>query len=353
MATILLILLLIAVLLVTVLVHEWGHFFAAKKSGMIVEEFGFGIPPKLWSFKKGETEYSINALPIGGFVKIAGENGIDESLPASKQFDTKPWYLKAVVLVAGVVCNVLLAFVLFTAAHLIGMPSQVEGGTPTVIYVGTKTPASEAGIQVGDQIKSIVADGNKMQVLSTESLRNAVMESSSPIAITYSRAGEEKTVSVMPAQKGTSRMLGIAVESIGTQKDTFFPAMKHSVQEIGNLISRIWSVLVALVGSLFTHNAAPDDLSGPVGLAKQVGSAASFGFAYLLAFTAAISVNLAVLNIMPFPALDGGRLLVVFLEAITRRRFSQKVVAYIHAAGFLILIILMIVLTISDIRGLS
>jgi regulator of sigma E protease len=149
----------IIVLFVCVIAHEWGHFFAARKSGMRVEEFGFGIPPRIWGKKKGETLYSINALPIGGFVKIAGENGIEEGVPPEQQFDAKPWYLKAIVLVAGVTMNIVLALVLFTAAYLLGMPTSVQGGTPTIVSVSADAPAGRAGLLVGDTVTAVSVDG--------------------------------------------------------------------------------------------------------------------------------------------------------------------------------------------------
>jgi regulator of sigma E protease len=342
----------ILVLLVTVIAHEWGHFYAARKSGMIVEEFGFGIPPRLWSWKKGETRYSLNALPIGGFVKIAGENGIDESIPASKQFDTKPWYLKSFVLVAGVVCNILLAIMLFTAAYALGMPAIVEGGTPTVVTVVPESAAHEAGLVTGDVVESIYIGGKPVDVISTDALREAIEKSKEPVILKYSHEGIFKEATLIPKEEDGTRRIGLGIEPIGVVKKPIFAAMWSAVKQVLNLTVSIWTTLVALVGGLFTGGSSTAELMGPVGLAREVGSAATIGFTYLLAFTAAISVNLAVLNIMPFPALDGGRLLVVLLESITRRRFSAKVIGIIHTLGFLILIGLMIVLTVGDVRKL-
>lgn len=341
------------VLLVCVIAHEWGHFFAARKSGMLVEEFGFGIPPRLWGKKIGETLYSINALPIGGFVKIAGENGLDANVPPEKQFDTKPWYLKSIVLVAGVVMNIVLAIVLFTSANLLGMPTLVEGGTPTIVAVTPKSPAEIAGFKIGDVIKAVSVDGINATTISTEELRALIVEKGQQVNISYLRDGQEKEVTVAPLGEPGARMIGLAVEPIGITKLSITQSLHAAWIQTWSLVGAIWQTLAQLVGGLFSSNGASvSGLIGPVGLANEVKGAATIGFAYLLAFTAVISVNLAVLNIMPFPALDGGRLLVVFLETIFRRRFSRKVVGYIHAAGFLALILLMIVLTVGDIRKL-
>jgi len=343
----------IIVLLVTVIVHEWGHFYAARKSGMMVEEFGFGIPPRLFSFKKGETLYTINALPIGGFVKIAGENGLEGAVAPERQFDTKPWYLKSFVLVAGVVMNIVLAFVLFTAAYSIGMPTTVEGGVPTIISVTPDGLASESGISVGDTISSVIVDGRDIAPLTTENLHKAITASEGSVVVDVIQGGETKSVTYdFMGVASADRRIGIAVEPIETVRLPIGTAMHAAVLQIMSIASGIWTTLGTLIGGLFGSGGGTEGLMGPVGLAREVGGAASIGFAYLLAFTAAISINLAVLNILPFPALDGGRLLVVLLEAITRRRFSPTVVGIIHTAGFLLLLLLMLVLTVGDVRRL-
>ncbi len=344
------VILFIVVLLVCVLVHEWGHFIVAKKSGMLVEEFGFGIPPKLFSWKRGETTYSINALPIGGFVKIAGENGADESIPRERQFDSKPWYLKSLVLVAGVIMNFLLAVVLFTGAYTIGMPGITPDGTPTIVSVVAGSPAQAGALKSGDRVQSVFVDGTKVDTLTTEAIHSAIVESDGPVVINVLRGDERTTVSITPEGEGDMRMIGLAIEPIGVVKLGFFDAVGQAWTQSVDTVHSILSTLGALVAGIFTHNGASDGLVGPVGLAREVGNAATFGLTYLLAFVALISLNLAVLNIVPFPALDGGRLLVVWCEAITGRKLSPTVTGIIHGLGFLILIGLMIVLTIGDIR---
>jgi regulator of sigma E protease len=341
----------ILVLLVCVLVHEWGHYITAKKSGMLVEEFGFGIPPRLWSFKRGETKYSINALPIGGFVKIAGENGLETDVPRDRQFDAKPWYKKSLVLVAGVIMNFVLAVVLFAIANVIGLPGITPTGTPTVISVVEGGAVQEAGIEVGDTITSLVVGKKDVSVLDTDAIRTAIQSSKDPVTITYVHQGVETTKTITPRESDGARMIGVSIEPIGTIKLPFFKAIGSACKQSADLVGQIFSTIGHLVGGIFTGTSSVKGLVGPVGLAREVGTAATFGLTYLLAFTATISLNLAVLNIMPFPALDGGRLVVVWGEAITRRKFSPTVVGIIHTAGFLFLITLMVVLTIGDIRN--
>jgi regulator of sigma E protease len=342
----------IAVLLVVVIVHEYGHFIVARKSGMLVEEFGFGLPPRIWSWQKGETKYSINALPIGGFVKIAGENGEEKDIPKDRQFDSKPWYKKSAVLVAGVFLNIVLAFVFFTIAYMIGLPAPTDSGVPKALVVMQNSPAYEAGIRVGDIIESVSMNGGEITPTNTTTIKGILQSDlntkNSPLTIKFIQNGEEKISIVTPDPD--TKTIGLGIEKIEKVKQNLPKAMGSAISQIGSISSSILHTLGALVTGIFAGGFSSLGLMGPVGLAKEVGSAATFGFAYLLAFTAAISVNLAVLNIMPFPALDGGRLLVVILEAIFRRKFSQQVVGIIHAIGFLLLIILMVVLTVSDIR---
>lgn len=345
----------ILVLLVTVIAHEWGHFFAARKSGMAVEEFGFGIPPRLFSWKRGETVYSVNALPIGGFVKIAGENGLEEGgksvIPPERQFETKPWYKKSIVLVAGVCMNIVLAFVLFTVAYTIGMPSTTPGGVPTVVSVSAGGLVEASGITVGDTITSVVVDGVEVPELTTAALHDAIVASEGSISISYIQQGETKTAILELPNTSEDRMIGVAIEPIATVRLPFFSAMYAALLQISSIALGIFQTLGILIAGLFGAGGT-EGLMGPVGLAREVGGAAMIGFTYLLAFTAAISVNLAVLNILPFPALDGGRLVVVLLEALTRRRFSPTVIGIIHTLGFVLLLILMLVLTVGDVRRL-
>lgn len=344
----------IAVLFVTVMVHEWGHFITAKRSGMLVEEFGFGIPPRIYAWKKGETTYSINALPFGGFVKIAGENGTDSSKDPSRQFDSKPWHLRALVLVAGVVCNTILAIVLFSASFMLGTPAVDEvHGTPTVLSVTPNMPIAEAGLAVGDTIVSITQKNKILSPLTTEHLKEALRESKEPLSVTYKNKTEEKTVVITPIKTDQGiTAIGIAVEPVVTKRLSLFEAVPQAVLQTVALAKGIFHTVGALVESLFTREGSLGELVGPVGLAKEVRQASAIGFSYLLAFTALISVNLAVLNILPFPALDGGRLVIIIVEKIVRKNFSKKTIGIIHSAGFLLLITLMIVLSVKDVKAL-
>lgn len=346
------ILLLIAVLLVTVLVHEWGHFITAKKSGMRVEEFGFGIPPRLWSWKRGETTYSINALPFGGFVKIAGENGLEEGVATEKQFESKPWYTQSLVLVAGVLCNILLAIALFTFSYSIGTPAIDPSGKSTVLDITKGGPIDLAGIKVGDTIVSITKGEKQITPITTHSIREVIHGETKPLSITYIHQKEMRTAVVTPRVHEGNTIIGVAIEPIVLSKTSFSNAFLQAIQKTTQTTQEIFQTVGGILARLITGEKQQEQLIGPVGLAGAIRSASNMGFSYLLGFTAMISINLAVLNILPFPALDGGRLLIVLLERIFRKKFSKRVVGVIHAIGFLILITLMVALSVGDIRRL-
>jgi regulator of sigma E protease len=342
----------IIVLLVVVLIHELGHFIAAKKSGMAVEEFGFGIPPRIWAWKRGETTYSINLLPFGGFVKIAGENGIEDTTPLDKQFESKPWYKQSIVLVAGVLCNILLAIFLFTISYSLGTPTISPNGVPTVVHVTNGSPIDEAGIKVGDIIVEVSKNNKKISNPDTEAIKTLINGSTSPILITYINEKETKTATVSPRETTDSIALGIGVEKVTLEHTSLPKAFLRALHQTSYITSSIFKTVGGLLAKLFTGEKQTEQLIGPIGLAKEVRNASAIGFAYLLSFTAMISINLAVINILPFPALDGGRLIIVLLERLFKRKFSKKVVGIIHASGFILLIGLMIILSVGDIRRL-
>ncbi len=341
----------IAVLLVTVIAHEWGHFWTAKRFGMLVEEFGFGIPPRLWAKKKGETTYSINALPFGGFVKIAGENGTEEGKDITRQFESKPWYAQSIVLVAGVVCNIILAILLFTLSYTIGTPAISDQGTPTVVSVAAKSPTDEAGVRVGDIVLSVTKGKETLTTIDTEAIRTLIHSEETPFIVVVKRGDTTQSLTITPKKQDGVVRAGIGIAPIATEKLTLGNAFVRAFEQTFFVAKNIFTTLGGLIASLFSHEKV-GGLIGPVGLAQEVRHASDIGFSYLLAFTALISVNLAVLNILPFPALDGGRLIVVLLERITRKKFSKKVVGIIHAAGFLFLIGLMVILSVGDIKTL-
>lgn len=342
----------ILIFLGIVLVHEWGHFYVARKFGMRVLEFGFGLPPRITGIQKNGTLYSINALPIGGFVRIAGENGIEEGVAEHEQFESKPWYAKSAVLVAGVFMNVLLGFVLFFIAYSSGVPVIDPNGTPTVVSLSSGLPAADAGLSIGDNILHIQTPKGVELSPTTDAVHDYLQRTPTPLVFTYTHSGAQKTITITPQkQPDGSELLGISLAPITTSSQSFRTAIHYAWTQTISTLGLIFVTLKDLLVKLFSAHPSAEGLVGPVGLVKVVASATHIGLGYVLALAAMISINLAAVNILPFPALDGGRLLVVLLEAITRKKFSKSVVGLIHTIGLLLLILLFVILTIHDIRA--
>lgn len=361
------ILLFFAVLFVLVLVHEWGHFFAAKKTGMRVDEFGIGFPPKLFGTRWGETLYSFNALPIGGFVKIWGEDGTTtgaEGADADRAFSARPKWAQAIVLVAGVVMNILFAWFLFVVVLVTGVPSVVDeadAGPGAMLVVAGVLPDSPAAgvLPVGAQVREIAATGvdTVEQPLPSEFSAFIAAMAPEPVSITYQYQDREETVLITPVQGLSAEdseryLIGTSLTLVETVKQPFFTAVKDGFVSTYEGLIAITAGLMTLLRDAFIGQADFSTVTGPVGIVGLVGDAAGFGLTSLLTFTAIISLNLAVINMLPFPALDGGRLLFVAVEAITRREIPPEWAGRINAVGFMLLLALMAVVTYNDILRL-
>lgn len=364
------ILLFLAVLFVLILVHEWGHFIVAKKTGMRVDEFGIGFPPKLFGWRKGETEYTLNVFPIGGFVKIWGENAEDAAADAAAHIDTsrsftaKPKWAQAAVLVAGVTMNILFAWLLFTIVFAIGVPTSIDEGQATddaaliVSHVLPGGPAETAGIPVGAEILGLEA-GQDADVILYPTSFSAFTEDHAdmPLTVTY-RIGEETiTAEVMPttdiiAEEPNRPAIGVGLALIETVRSPIHVALYDGFLATVHGLYNITVGLGQLLYGAVVGTADFSQVAGPVGIVGMVGDAAQFGFTSLLMFTAFISLNLAVINMLPFPALDGGRLLFVAIEAVRRKAINPVWVARLNFAGFALLILLMVAVTFNDVSRL-
>ncbi|MEK7586171.1 MAG: RIP metalloprotease RseP [Patescibacteria group bacterium] len=352
------------ILLVLVVSHEWGHFIVAKKSGIRVDEFSFGFPPKLFGVKRGETSYNFNALPFGGYVKIFGENPNEESLngPDSKRsFVNKPWYTQASVLVAGVVMNFIVAWILLSIGFMSGLPSsagQVPEGTVlsnqalTITSVLAGSPAEKGQLKVGDKITLMKAGDDATETPSTTSVQYFIKKhGNEPITISYLRGSETKEVIVTPEITKTSDtpMIGISMDIIGNLKLPVHKALFEGLKLSWDLVVATVQGFYHLIYDGLSGHGSLAGITGPIGIVGVVGDAASFGFIYLLSFTALISINLAVINLIPFPALDGGRLLFLLIEKIKGSRITPKIANTANVIGFGLLMILMVVITYNDI----
>jgi regulator of sigma E protease len=336
-----------------VFVHEFGHFISARKSGMNVEEFGFGFPPRLFAVKRGKTVYSLNLIPLGGFVKIKGEDGEDRD--SMDSFASKSIFRRAVVLAAGVFANVVLAFVIFTACYIVGAP-QVTDNLPADAIVANKqtmiagvlagSPADKAALKTDD----IVLKVNGENIAGVDGLRTAIKNSSGDVMLAISRSGKEINVTVSPVvlSETKSRGIGVSLAEIGTVRFSWYRAPIYAAEAIASVTTAIVSSLWSLLAGIFAGRGVTSEVTGPIGIAAATSEAVSLGWRYLAQFTALLSLNLAVLNIIPFPALDGGRLLFLVIEALRRRPVSRKVEGIVHQSGFALLMLLVLVITWKD-----
>jgi len=347
------------ILLVLVLVHEWGHFFAARRFKIKVEEFGFGFPPRLTSFDKGGTKYSFNWLPLGGFVKLKGESGTNREDPDSFAVQ-KPWR-RACVLVAGVAMNLVLAFVLLSTGFMVGVPTSLDESEIArakdvkiqVMMVTPGSPAESVGVQVGDAIVKI--NGQSFATLSE--VQNYIAEHANlPISIELERLGKHRTLEIKPTylpEVPERAVIGVNLMQTGVLSYPWYQAFWYGAKATVFMTKEIVVAFSGLFRGLFVERRVPTDLAGPVGIAVLTGQVVDLGFAYVVQFAALLSINLALINILPFPALDGGRLLFVVLEKIRRKPADAQTEAMVHNIGFVILMILVILITYRDIVRLS
>ncbi len=360
------IILFFVILAILVLVHEFGHFYAAKKSGVRVDEFGLGFPPKLFGKMWNGTLYSINAIPFGGFVKIFGENPDDESISgpdSARSFVNKPRWVQVIILAAGVIMNIALAWVLFSIGFMSGMTMGVSEANEKyitekhviVLDALPNSPAKKAGLIPGDEILSYSIAGATTTSSTVEGIQAAIKASEGKnIAFEIQRLTGPAYVEITPEKGvlGDNYAVGISMDVVGKVSLPFFLAFWEGAKLTGTMFINIVQGLYGLIHDAVLGEADLSQVSGPVGIARLVGDAGRLGFVYLLSFTAFISLNLAVLNLVPFPALDGGRILFVIIEAIRRKAISPKISNTINAIGFGILIVFMLFVTYKDIAKL-
>ena len=349
----------IIVIGVLIFVHEFGHFIFAKRAGMRVDEFGFGFPPRLWGIKKGETTYSINLIPFGGFVKILGEEGEDRNNPRS--FSAKPFGAKLKVIVAGVTMNFLLAVFLLMIVNFMGLrigiidsdtAKQAIDKKIQIIQVSEHSPAEEAGLNLLDEIKGFRIDGVTTVVGTVEETQYLIKQNSGkPVIVLIEKNGEplerEITPRVDPPQGQGA--LGISLALTGVVSYPWYEAVWRGVYDAVIIAMNTVIGYGLLFKSLIFEGRLIADVSGPIGIANLTGQAARIGLNYLMQFTALISINLAILNIIPFPALDGGRAVLIIVEKLKGSPVNKKIEQAINTVGFALLLTLMVYVTFKDI----
>ncbi|KKU48545.1 hypothetical protein A3H10_02645 [Candidatus Uhrbacteria bacterium RIFCSPLOWO2_12_FULL_46_10] len=347
----------IITLLILVLVHEFGHFGAARWFGVAVDEFGFGFPPAIFKKRLGQTVYSFNWIPLGGFVRIRGE---ERTVVGPDSFSSQSPWRRAVIIVAGIVMNLAVVVFLFTIGYAVGLPQELGESLPAGArlsdvqhYIAATLPQSPADgiLESGDAIVSI--DGQIFASLSD--LQSYIRDhANSKLDLVIKRNLEYRTVTIQPTllKFRDQEVYGIGV-SLFTTATVSYPWYKAPV-EATRLTARLFSLIATTLGELvvglFRGAPASIDVTGPVGIAVLSGKVSSLGWIYILQFVAILSLNLAFINLLPFPALDGGRLLFIFIEIIRRRPVSAELEGRIHSLGFTVLIILVVVVTYFDLK---
>lgn len=359
------ILVFILILALLVLVHEFGHFIAAKKNGVRVEEFGFGFPPRLFGIKRGETLYSINALPIGGFVKLYGEEyreiepvrlrseaGKPDRLK-EKAFVYKHPLQKALIIVAGVIGNFLLGWVLISYLFTQGVPSPIN--KVLVEKILPSSPALKAGMHERDLIYKISIDNKEYKITSSNDLIDiAKKNAGTEMTMFVEREGRTFSYVITPRAKPPKGEgpLGIVITSFMEKKYPWYKAPFYGLVEAFNITQKIASELFKTLYQVVILQKPNVEIAGPVGIARFTGQAIKFGKNAVLELTALLSLNLAIINILPFPALDGGRLVFVLYEWVTKRRVNHKVEQYVNLFGIFVLLSLAALITVNDIMKL-
>ena len=344
-----------ALLMALVLAHEFGHFITARRAGCRVEEFAFGFPPRIVSFVHNGTRFCFNALPIGGYVKIEGED-MDEENPGPHSFGSKSAGWRITILASGVLMNVVLAVVLLSIQAGVGVPTAVTNenvGIVTnvktyIIDIDDESPASSVGLQSLDRIVMI----GETKSPGIETVQQIVSESAgSELSIEVEREGEHIILDITPRVNPPEGegALGVILQEVGLEKVAWWKIPMAGVQRTWNMLTTILSQFGIIMKRLATEGTIGDVITGPVGIAIYTNEATSLGLSYILDFAALISLNLAIINILPFPALDGGRILFVFLELIFRKRIPAKIEQITHMTGFALLIALLIFITFKDI----
>ena len=352
----------ILVLGVIILAHEWGHFIAAKKSGLIVEEFGFGFPPKIFSVKKGGTVYSLNLLPLGGFVKILGEDGSQNE--NVDRFSSKSVGIRSLVTVSGVFMNFLLAVILLIIGFSVGLPQIIDATNESaaknveiqIIAVNSGSPAESAGIKMGDTIKYLKIDSVSIPIGEISTLQSAIGNNKGKeLVINIERGSKRLDLAATPRidpPEGEGP-LGIALAKTGIISYSWHESIWLGVKSSFSITWEITKGFANLLENLTLRGKIPQELSGPVGIAILTNQAANLGFVYLLQLVAIVSLNLTVLNLLPFPALDGGRLLFLGIEKIKGGKINPKVENAFHSIGLILIFVLFILLTYRDILRLK
>lgn len=335
----------ILVLGITVMIHELGHFIFAKRAGIYIYEFSIGMGPRLLKFKRknDETEYSIRLLPIGGFVSMAGEDiEIDKNIPKEKQMQSKTWLQRFLTIIAGVLFNFLLAIILL---FIVGLVNGVPNSKPYIETIDENYPIATSNIREGDLITKInntKIKNNDQLVLELQVNNGKTID----VEVLHQNSQKE-TIKIKPIliQRNNENRYEYGFSLDSTIERGFIPALKYAFGKTFSLLKQMILIISYLcVGKLSLNN-----LAGPLGIYNIVGEAAKAGFLNIIYLIAYLCINVGLINIIPLPAFDGGRLLFLIIEKIKGSSVNPKVENIIHTVGFALLMVLMIFITYNDI----
>lgn len=341
----------IVALSILVLVHEFGHFFAAKATGVRVDEFGLGLPPKIIGKKKWGTLWSLNWLPIGGFCKLFGEDPSEKGAGANKDsfLSKNPWQ-KGLIVLGGVIMNLVLAVLIFTVVYsILGIP--VETDRVKIIGLAENSPATESGLKMDDMVLKIgEREIKKSAELTEEVLKNKGKE----IIFEVEREGQKQLIPILVREKAPEGegLVGIVISNTEMQKIKWYEI--HKGIGAGFKEAYFWGKIIGggvfqMISGLLSGQ-LPKDVSGPIGMYEATSSIRNNqGILAMIHFFGVVSVNLAVVNVLPFPALDGGRIIFVLYELLTRKRANEKLEAIVNNVGMMILLGLILLVTIGDV----
>jgi regulator of sigma E protease len=313
--------------------HEFGHFITAKLSGVLVNEFSLGMGPKLFKFKGKETTYSLGIFPIGGYIKMEGE---DEESDHNKSFSSKSAFKRFMIIFAGPVMNFVLAFLIFFLLFIfIGSPTTIVG------EILTGLPAESSNLTTGDRIIKV----NNDNINEWSDIVESVIESTGPLQLLVERDNVEMQIAITPVIDEGRNVIGIA------------PSIKRSAfYSIGMAFDQVWLVstsIFSFLSDLLRGHPLEGEVVGPIGIISMVNEASKYSFISVLSLAAVISINLGIVNLLPLPALDGGRLVFILIEIIKGSPVDSKKEGFVHFAGFVFLMVLMVYMVIKDLGRLQ
>jgi regulator of sigma E protease len=350
-----LILIAILTLIALIIIHELGHFIAAKKLGVKVEEFGLGYPPRIWGKKVGETLYSLNLLPFGGFVKIFGQ---EQTIKDPASFSEKPFWKKSIIILGGVFSFWVISAIILSFVMALGAPSEVGDGQISgvidpkvqVVSVAKESPAAQAGLKIGDVVRKISVEGNETNVSKVQQIVDeAQSNKGKEMTLFIQRGAETIGIKITPRSSypdGEGPM-GVALTRTALIK---YPWYLAPIKGIGATINLTWAIIsswIMLFASLFGGHGLPAgvEVAGPIKIFELFSQVGGMGVSYFLQFIAFFAINLALINSLPIPALDGGWFMFLVIEKLRGKPLDEKIIQKLSAIFFFILIGLMIWIT--------